>query len=430
MVDNAVLTGLEAALDAAPGNDALRLHLASLLLQAGRAAEALEHAGQVLAAQPANLEALRLAAWSAEEVGDTARAAAYQQLHNALTGVQAAPVAGPSRSAMPLNVPASTVPTYSADAVTPPPPTAPLHANEQPDPNDVGDVLESNLPRVTFADVAGMTEVKQRLERALLAPLRNPELTRMYGKSLRGGLLMYGPPGCGKTFIARAVAGELGARFIAVGLSEVLDMYTGQSERNLHAIFEEARRRAPCVLFLDEVDALGRKRSQMRNSGANVVNQLLSELDGALASNDGVFVLAATNSPWDVDPALRRPGRLDRTVLILPPDQEARAGLLNLALRSRPHSGVDVGALVAQTDGYSGADLTHLVDSAAELALEDSIRSGQARPITMQDFKRALRDVKASTGPWFSTARNVAQFANDGGTYDDLVAFMRAKRML
>ncbi|THF83600.1 ATP-binding protein [Deinococcus sp. KSM4-11] len=416
MVDDAVISGLELALEASPDNHALRLHLASLLLQAHRAADALTHATTVLAAQPAQLEALRLAAWSAEEVGDAARAAGYQQLHNALTGVQA-----------PSGRPAQ--PSVSADAVDMPR-TAPLPADDGLEPPEASDLLEAVLPRVTFADVAGMQEVKLRLERALLAPMRNPELTRLYGKSLRGGLLMYGPPGCGKTFVARAVAGELDARFLAVGLSEVLDMYIGQSERNLHAIFEEARRRAPCVLFLDEIDALGRRRSQMRHSGANVVNQLLGELDGATTSNDGVFVLAATNSPWDVDPALRRPGRLDRTVLVIPPDQEARRALLDLNLRHRPHAGVDTAVLATQTEGYSGADLAHVVDSAAELALEDSIRSGTARPIGPKDLTRVLRDVKPSTGPWFETARNVAQFANEGGTYDELVAYMRARRML
>ncbi|WP_309571551.1 ATP-binding protein [Deinococcus sp.] len=415
MVDDAVISGLEVAVQASPDNHQLRLHLASLLLQAHRAADALTHATTVLAAQPAHLEALRLAAWSAEEVGD-ARATGYQQLHNALTGVQ-----------IPSGRPAQ--PSVSADAVDVPI-SAPLLAGAEPETPDASHLLESSMPRVTFADVAGMQEVKQRLERALLAPMRNPELTRLYGKSLRGGLLMYGPPGCGKTYIARAVAGELDARFLSVGLSEVLDMYIGQSERNLHAVFEEARRRAPCVLFLDEIDALGRKRSQMRGSGANVVNQLLAELDGATTSNDGVFVLAATNSPWDVDPALRRPGRLDRTVLVVPPDQEARRALLDLNLRHRPHAGVNTAALAAQTDGYSGADLAHVVDSAAELALEDSIRSGTPRPIEPQDFRRVLRDVKPSTGPWFDTARNVAQFANEGGTYDDLVAHMRARRLL
>jgi SpoVK/Ycf46/Vps4 family AAA+-type ATPase len=276
-----------------------------------------------------------------------------------------------------------------------------------------------------------MVEVKRRLDAAFLAPLRNPELREYYGKSLRGGLLLYGPPGCGKTFIARALAGELGASFFSIGLSDVLDMWLGESERRLHEAFEEARRAAPCVLFLDEVDALGRKRSQLRQSaGRNVINQLLAELDGVEAANDGLFVLAATNHPWDVDTALRRPGRLDRTVLVLPPDAEARRAILTGALDGRPVAGVDVGKLAARTDGFSGADLVHLCEVAAERALQESIDSGQVRPIGPGDLDGALREVVASTRPWFSVAHGYAIYANEGGQYDDLLAYIRRHKLL
>ena len=138
-----------------------------------------------------------------------------------------------------------------------------------------------------------MEKVKRRLNLAFLSPLKNPEMMRLYGKSLRGGLLLYGPPGCGKTFIAKAVAGELGARFISVGLADVLDMWIGNSEKNIHAVFERARRNAPCVLFFDELDALGRKRSLTRNSSHGAINQLLSELDGMNQANEGVFADAS-----------------------------------------------------------------------------------------------------------------------------------------
>ena len=217
-------------------------------------------------------------------------------------------------------------------------------------------------------------------EAAFLAPLRNPELRRVYGKSLRGGLLLYGPPGCGKTFIARAVAGELGAAFLSVSVNDVLDMWIGNSERNMHEIFRTARRQAPCVVFLDELDALGGKRSRSQSSGMrNTVNQLLTELDGVDAgANEGVFVLAATNVPWDVDIALRRPGRLDRTLLVLPPDGPAREAILRYHLRERPIENVDLGKLVKATDGLSGADLAHLCEAAAESALLDSARTGTA----------------------------------------------------
>ncbi|MCC3779289.1 ATP-binding protein, partial [Streptomyces sp. UNOB3_S3] len=275
-------------------------------------------------------------------------------------------------------------------------------------------------------------EVKARLEAAFLAPLRNPALRRLYGKSLSGGLLMYGPPGCGKTFVARAVAGELGARFLSVSISDVLDMWMGTSERNLRRLFETARRNAPCVLFLDEIDALGAKRSQIRHTGMRTtVNQLLAELDGVgSASDDGVFVLAATNHPWDVDTALRRPGRLDRTLLVLPPDLSAREAILRHHLTDRPVAGIDLARLARRTDGFSGADLRHLCESAAERALLDSVRTGEARMIGMADFTAVLGGLRPSTGPWFASARNVAQFANEGGAYDDLLVHLKRKRML
>lgn len=247
----------------------------------------------------------------------------------------------------------------------------------------------------------------------------------------RGGLLLYGPPRCGKTYLARAVAGELDAGFYAISLADVLDMYIGQSERNLHAVFETVRRNAPCVLFLDEVDALGQKRTQLRGSAMRgTVNQLLSELDGVQASNDGVFILAATNHPWDIDSALRRPGRLDRMLLVLPPDLPAREAILRHHLHERPLSGIELGKLARRTEGFSGADLAHLCDAAAESALLDSARSGKARLIEMRDFDRGLKEIKPSTGAWFQTAKNVAMFANESGEYDELVDHLRRTKLV
>jgi SpoVK/Ycf46/Vps4 family AAA+-type ATPase len=293
------------------------------------------------------------------------------------------------------------------------------------------EAFDAERPAVALADVAGMTQVKQRLEAALLAPMRNPELRRLYGKSLRGGLLLYGPPGCGKTFIARAVAGELSARFIAVSFADVIDMFVGQSERNIHELFAIARRRAPCVIFLDEVDAIGQKRSQLRHTPMrSAVNQLLLELDDVSGANDGVFVLAATNHPWDVDSALRRPGRFDRMLLVLPPDEPARAGIFRYHLRERPVAGISLARLAQRTDGYSGADIAHICETAAERALLDSVSRGEVRLIGQADLEAAVAEVRPSVGAWFDTARNVALFANEGGAYDDLAVYLKKRRLL
>src|SRR5262245_47179446 len=446
-VDPTVINVLLAAVEKDPENAALRLHLISLLFDSAQMSEALRHCGALLMLQPDHAEALSYAARAAEAMGDPKRAEGYRRLLRALL-VEDPNAPQPTTQAPQIDAdkfdeagwPADlTVSEQEPEAIRVP--VADPSASSPPDlPGETGaiweedsatDFWEAEKPAVTLADVAGMEDVKRRLNLAFLAPLKNQEMMKVYGKTLRGGLLLYGPPGCGKTFIARATAGELGAKFIAVGLSDVLDMWIGQSEKNLREIFQSARRNAPCVLFFDEIDALGQKRSLQRHSGArNVVNQLLSEMDSVNADNDGIFVLAATNHPWDVDTALRRPGRLDRTLLVLPPDIAARHAILQLQSRQRPIDKIDFKWLAEKTADFSGADLAHLFESAVELAMEDSLTSGRVRPVGMNDFKKALKEIKPSTRAWFEVARNYAMFANDGGTYDELLDYLRANRLI
>ena len=283
---------------------------------------------------------------------------------------------------------------------------------------------------VTLTDVAGMDDVKTLLELSLLGPIRNPELMRAYKVSTRGGLLLYGPPGCGKTFLAKAVSGEIGANFYPVGISDVLQQWLGNSERAVHEIFETARRNTPCVLFFDEVDALGMRRANMRGDSGlrTVVNALLAELDSATSDNTGVYVLGATNMPWDVDPALRRPGRFDRIIFVGLPDAKARAEIIRLHLRERPVAGIDLKSIAARTEGFTGADLAHICDTATQLAMADSVRSGDVRPIAMADINTAMSQIQPSAGQWFDVARNVVEFGNRDGTYDELAKYMRRKK--
>lgn len=197
-------------------------------------------------------------------------------------------------------------------------------------------------PTVNFEDVGGMDAVKKEISLKIIQPLKHPELYKAYGKKTGGGILLYGPPGCGKTFIARATAGQVNAKFINVGLNDVLDMWIGNSEKNLHEIFEIARANQPCVLFFDEIDALGASRTDMRqSSGRHLINQFLLELDGVESNNDGVLVLGATNTPWHLDPAFRRPGRFDRIIFVPPPDAAARASILELKLKDKPTDKID-----------------------------------------------------------------------------------------
>jgi AAA+ superfamily predicted ATPase len=435
--DPTLLASLRKAVDAAPDDVPLRLHLATLLLEAGRRDEGIREVGAILQRDPANAAALGL-----------------------ITGARPDPAAQ-SQPAPRSEPPMQPLPQPESQPGPPPPPPFVPQPREESDfdwriaESELADVLPPRFvgpdghrtdaeagpeeaaafdvekTGLRLADVAGMREVKERLEAAFLAPMRNPDLRRLYGKSLRGGLLMYGPPGCGKTFIARAVAGELGARFLPVSFADVVDSMLGQSERNIHEVFRLAREHAPCVVFLDEVDAIGQKRSQLRNTPMRaVVNQLLLELDDVTGGNEGIFLLAATNHPWDVDSALRRPGRFDRTLLVLPPDLQARAAIFRFHLRDRPVERIDADRLAKLTDGYSGADIAHACESAAELALLDSVRRGEARMIGQADVEAAIADVRPSLGPWFDAARNVAMFANEGGSYDDLAAYLKKRKLL
>lgn len=457
---NPLIDSLTAVVSDRPGDVPLRLHLAELLIADGRGTDAVPHLGVVLASEPTNE---RAAALMRSALGVPEAPAQVAPTAEAMAAPAATPQPAPSPPA-----PSPTAPTpqksapasgSGADEATPASSNTPTQGGESqtfdwrsaeeqvggPAPAFVNgaepvyneappateDVWDVETATSTLADVGGMQDVKDRLNMAFLAPLRNPELRRLYGKSLKGGLMLYGPPGCGKTYIARALAGEIGASFITVTLTDILDQFIGNSEANLHSLFVTARKHAPVVLFLDEIDAIGQKRSQSTSAAwRGVTNQLLMEMDGIGADNEGLFILAATNTPWDVDPALRRPGRFDRSVAVLPPDAPARHSILYHYLKDRPMEGIDLGVLVRQTNGFTGADLAHLVDSAAEFAMMDSLRTGTVRMMTMQDFANALKQVRPSAGPWFSSARNIVEYGNRDGQYDDLAAYMKANKLL
>lgn len=418
-----VLEALNLALKNNPEDESLRLHIAKHLLAKNEAVTALEYFQQVLLKNPVQLDAVNGAHQAAILLEKTDLVNAYATLKQSLQ---------PS---------SSTDEAKKDDVVT-------LATNnegseQKPDKRVRGSKLrlvsgeqsedtwvDVEDSHIYLKDVGGMEDVKKRLNLAFLAPLQNPELMKAYGKSLSGGLMLYGPPGCGKTFIARALAGELGAKFISVGLTEILDMYVGESERKLHEIFESARSHAPVVLFFDELDAIGQKRSQLKNSGLRgLVNQLLAELDSIESENEGLFVLAATNHPWDVDNALRRPGRFDRIVPVFPPDKIARESILQYHMRKKPTDNLDLTSLAEKTHFFSGADLKYLCEVASEYAIEASIESGQIKPIDTNAFIQPLKDIRPSTRDWFETARNFAMFANDSGKYDDLLAYIKKHKL-
>lgn len=281
-------------------------------------------------------------------------------------------------------------------------------------------------PDISFQDVGGMDTVKDEIRLKIIYPLSQADLYRAYGKTIGGGILLYGPPGCGKTYLARATAGEINSGFISIGINDVLDMWLGNSERNLHEIFEQARDHQPCVLFFDEVDAIAANRTDLRQSSSRmVINQFLSELDGVKSSNEGVLILAATNAPWHLDSAFRRPGRFDRILFVPPPDAPARAAILQLLCRNKPVDKIDYIQISKKTENFSGADLKAVVDVAVERKLQEAMKSGIPKPLATKDLIVAASCVKPSTKEWFATARNYALYANEGGLYDDILKYLK-----
>lgn len=301
-------------------------------------------------------------------------------------------------------------------------------ANDRTDDDDVRIARQPAATRVTFADVGGLDTVKQQVRRRIITPFLKPSLFERFKRKAGGGILLYGPPGCGKTLLARATAGECGATFHNVAITDVLDMYIGESERKLHAIFEEARRTAPAVIFFDEIEAIGGKRQHSREAtSTKLVSQFLTELDGFAQQNSGVLVLGATNVPWAVDAAFRRPGRFDRVLFVPPPDEAARGEILRLQLEGRPGAqAIDTTSIARATSGFSGADLRNLIDSAADEAIHASIEQDTEVPLSMAHLKAALDDVRPTTLEWLTTARNHARYANQGGQYDEVLAFLDA----
>ncbi|QQR87271.1 MAG: AAA family ATPase [Flavobacteriales bacterium] len=440
---NDLLQNLREALEITPDNDKLRAHLAQTLLTAGKADEAAMEYKRVLQTSPRD---------NKSKLGLAKAFAALQQWSAAIVILEDLHNQGPPEHEVHLLYSRVLLQEGSFDKAMdiyeqllrrwPDRPDADLDeefrvtGNQGDATEEEGDddgppgelnardlIVKSN---VTFADVGGMQAVKDEIGLKIIQPLLHPDLYKAYGKKIGGGILLYGPPGCGKTHMARATAGEIKATFISMGISDVLDMWLGKSERNMKRIFDVARKNRPCVLFIDEIDALGANRGHMKHSGgSHVINQFLTEMDGIDADNEGLLIIGATNMPWHIDPAFRRPGRFDRTIFVPPPDTEGRASILEILLKGKPVKDVAVRDIAKKTEHFSGADLKAVIDLAIEEKLKSAMKTGVPEPLTTKDLLKAAGSHKATTREWFTTAKNYALYANESGLYDEILKYTK-----
>lgn len=334
------------------------------------------------------------------------------------------------------------LPEFEALRAPPPPPREPPPAAREKVQLSVvqgarsADIVSIARPvavadKTRFIHIAGMDDLKKSIRLQIIEPFLNPGLFAKFKKKAGGGILLYGPPGCGKTMLARAVANECNASFLAIGISEILSMWQGESERNLALMFEKARAQKPCVMFFDELDALAFARSKASSDvSRKIVNEFLSQLDGFDNQNDQVLILAATNMPWDVDPAMKRPGRFARQVFVPPPDAAARARIIELAIESVPHGPVDVAAIAKATELYSGADVDALVERAKEYVLAEYLETRREREITQEDLVRAVSELTPTTQDWLRTAKNLVKYAGGDDSYRDLERYLKSNKLL
>lgn len=268
-------------------------------------------------------------------------------------------------------------------------------------------LILAEKPNIRFKDIAGLNEVKERIKENIVYPFKNPDHYKYYDVPTGGGILLYGPPGCGKTMMAAAAAAECEAVFISIKISDIKDKYVGESEKRIKEVFKLAREHERAIIFFDEMDALATDRS---DSGSgyekSLVNELLAQMDGVDTKGANKYlILAATNLPWAIDTALRRAGRFDNSIFIHEPDLAARKRLFEINLKNKPVSkSVNLDELAKKTAGFASAEISQICKEAAKIPLREAIKKNSRREISKADFDQVLGGMQTILASWYPKA--------------------------
>ncbi len=307
----------------------------------------------------------------------------------------------------------------------------PKESEEERSKEKIKELVLVEKPKLKFKDIAGLDEVKERIKEAIVYPFTYPEEYKYFGVNPGGGILLYGPPGCGKTMLAAAAAAECDAVFINLKISDIKDKYVGESEKNIKQVFKLAHSYERAILFFDEIDAMAGERSGSKESHEkSLVNELLAQMD-ALESKGtprNSLVLAATNQPWSVDLALRRSGRFDSAVFIPNPDQKAREKIFQINLKDRPvGKSVKLNTLAEMTKGYASAEVVDICDRAAKIPLRERLREKkQRREISVDDFNMAIKEKNSVLPSWYSRSLKEIDSSGEIDMFQDLVKAAKA----